>query len=357
MILSLALLAYVLYQTDPVKILDSLRQAQYAYLIPALALYFVGVGFRAIRWHFLLRSIKPISTTALFRTVVIGYMGNNLLPARMGELVRAYVLGRQEHVSKAAILVTILVERIFDGLTMLTFIVAASFLLHFSDETVAARLRGVGALLIVAIVALAFLAGMPRRAERIAEFFLRRLPNPLQARATRLKRSLLDGLGALRSPVDSFAVLALSILAWLCETGMYALIAQGFNVSQRFAVYLLAAAFANLVTIAPGTPGYFGIFDAPIVYTLTLFGVDPSLALSYTIVLHAALYLPVTLLGLFFATRAGLSLTQMTHVQLDTGMVPAGVLGKVARHSHVPRSTQDAGRVDLGEDDELFSRL
>ncbi len=310
---SVALLAFVLYQTDPAKILSSLQRAEYGYLVPALVLYFIGVGLRAIRWHFMLRSIKPIAMGSLFRTVVIGYMANDILPARMGEIVRAYVLGQQENVSKAATLVTIVVERIFDGLTMLTFIVAASFFLHLSDEALTGRLRLVGIVFIVAIAGLAILAGMPRRTERLAEFFLRRLPSEsVRTRATLLTRSLLEGLGVLRSPVDSLVVYLLSIVAWLCETGMYVLIALGFHIALPFAVFLLAAAFANLVTIAPSTPGYVGVFDAPIVYTLTLFGVDQSLATAYTAVLHAALYLPVTLLGVYYAWRAGLSLTQMT---------------------------------------------
>ncbi len=310
---SLVLVIYVFYQTDPAKIWDSLRQAQYGWLIPALALYFFGVGVRAVRWHFLLRALKPIPNGVLFRAVVIGYMANDILPARMGELVRAYILGAQENVSKTATLVTIVVERGFDGLTMLTFIVAASFWLNFADETVTARIRIVGGLFVVAIVALAVLAGMPHRVERIADFFLRRIPaETLRARLTGLMHSILEGLGVLRSPADSFAVFALSVVAWLCETGMYVLIAWGFNLAQPFAVFLLAAAFANLVTIAPSTPGYVGVFDAPIVYTLTLFGVNQNLATSYTLVLHAALIVPVTLLGFFYLWRAGLSLGQMT---------------------------------------------
>ena len=316
LLVSLILLAFVFYQTDPVKILDSLSQAQYGYLVPALALYFFGVWLRAVRWHFLLRSIKPIPSGELFRTVTIGYMANDILPFRAGELVRAYVLGEQEKVSKAATLVTIVVERVFDGLTMLTFIVAASFWLNFGGDALAARLRIVGALFIVAIAAMAVLAGMPQRVERIADFFLRRMPSEsMRTRATGLVRSLMEGLGALRSPADSFFVYGLSVFAWLCETGMYFLIALGFRIVEPFSVFMLGAAFANLVTIAPSTPGYIGVFDAPIVYTLTTFGIDPNLATSYTLVLHAALYIPVTLVGFYYLWRTGLSLGQMTRSQ------------------------------------------
>ena len=312
LIISLVLLTFVFYQTDPVKIWSSLQRAQYLYLIPGLALYFLGVGVRAVRWRFLLRSIKPIPSRALFRTVVIGYMANDILPARMGEIVRAYILGAQENVSKAATLVTIVVERIFDGLTMLLFIVVASLLLNFADEELTARLRLVALLFIAAIAGLAILAGMPKLAERLAEFCLSRLPSASwRERALRLTRSLLDGLGVLRSPADSFAVFALSVLAWLCETAMYGVIAWGFNLVLPFAVFLLACAFANLVTIAHSTPGYIGVFDAPVVYVLTLFGVEQNLAASYTLILHAALVMPVTLLGFYYLGRAGLSLGQM----------------------------------------------
>lgn len=312
-LVSLVLLTFVFYQTDPVKIWSVLQQAQYLYLLPGLALYFLGVGVRAVRWRFLLRSIKPIPSGTLFRTVVIGYMANDILPARMGEIVRAYILGTQENVSKAATLVTIVVERIFDGLTMLLFIVAASLLLNFADETLTARLRLVALLFIAAIVGLAILAGMPKRAERFAEFCSSRLPSvALRERALRLTKSLLAGLGVLRSPADSFTVFALSVLAWLCETAMYLVIALGFNLNLPFVVFLLACALANLVTIAPSTPGYIGVFHAPVVYVLTLFGVEQNLAASYTLILHATLIIPVTLLGFYYLGRAGLSLGQMT---------------------------------------------
>jgi len=312
--ISLVLLVLVFYQTDPGKIWLELAQAQYGFLIPGLALYFVGVSIRAMRWHFLLRSIKPIPSGRLFRTVVIGYMANDILPARMGEIVRAYILGAQENVSKAATLVTIVVERIFDALTMLLFVVAVPLLLDLKKNAVSAQMPIIAAVIIAAIIALTILAGMPQRTERLVDFFVRRLPSAsLRERATRITRSVIDGLGVLRSPVDSFAVFALSILAWLCETGMYVVIALGFGIVIPFPAFMLACAFANLATLAPSTPGYIGVFDAPVIYVLSeLFNVNQNLATSYTFVLHAALILPVTLLGFYYLWRAGLSLSQMT---------------------------------------------
>jgi len=179
-----------------------------------------------------------------------------------------------------------------------------------------ARVQFISAIFIAVILAMAIAAGMPRRVERLAEAVLTRVPAaPLRERALKLTRAVLEGLGALRSPRDSLAVFALSLIVWLFECGMYVVIAFGFNLHLPFAVFLVATALANLVTIAPSTPGYVGVFDAPIVYILTTFGVNPNVATSYTLVLHAALYLPVTLLGLYYLWRAGLSLAQITQRQ------------------------------------------
>jgi uncharacterized protein (TIRG00374 family) len=312
-ILSLAGLGYVFYRAEPARMLGALQEAQYVYLVPALVLYFIGVWIRAVRWHFLLRSIKAIPSRALFPPVVIGYMANDILPARMGELVRAYVLGRQENVSKATTLVTIVVERIFDGLTMLTFIVAGSFVLDLANEELNTQVRVIGIAFIVAILALALLAGMPRRVEQVADLFIQRLPAAsAHTRAQALTRALLDGLGTLRSPTDSLTVYALSVLAWLFETGMYIVIAWGFQITAGFPVFLVTCAIANLATLLPSTPGYIGVFHAAVISVLTQFGVEYNLATSYTFVLHAALIIPVTLWGFFYVWRAGLSLSQMT---------------------------------------------
>jgi hypothetical protein len=137
---------------------------------------------------------------------------------------------------------------------------------------------------------------------------VRVLPEALRDKINRIIGAFLDGLAVLRSPKDVFSVFALSIVIWLFEASMYYIIMLGFDFRQPFYVLLLATAAANLFTIAPSTPGYVGVFDFPVRATLTAFGVAESVAISYTLVLHAALWVPVTLLGVFFLWREGLSL-------------------------------------------------
>ena len=136
---------------------------QYWALLPALAVYFAGVWIRAVRWGVLLsplrRGIHPYS---LFKVLVIGYMGNDILPARLGDVIRVYVLSRRESVTKSATLATILVERIFDGLTMIGFLaVSALFITLNSEMTTILRLTS--ALFLVGLLVFIFLAASPDR--------------------------------------------------------------------------------------------------------------------------------------------------------------------------------------------------
>src|SRR5512144_3331186 len=100
----------------------AIRVANYWWLLPGIAVYFVGVWVRAWRWHYLLGPIKKIPTQVMFPVTTIGYMGNNIYPARAGEVLRAVILKRREGVPVSVSLATIIVERIFDGVVMLAFV-------------------------------------------------------------------------------------------------------------------------------------------------------------------------------------------------------------------------------------------
>jgi len=290
----------------------ALKSANYLYLIPAFVSYFIGVWLRSVRWSVLLRPVKQLSARRLFPVVVIGYMANNVLPARLGELVRAWILGEQESISKSATVGTIVVERMFDGLTMVGFMVVVLALFPAGTGAGADLLSGivrVGApLFVIALLLFLAIASSRSAAMAVTNGLLRILPGGLGVKVSGVIGSFLDGLGALRSLTGVLTVFGLSIIIWLFEASMYYLIMLGFNLHLPFYVLLLATAAANLFTIAPSTPGYVGVFDFPVRMTLTAFGVAESVAISYTLVLHAALWLPITLLGLYYLWREGLSL-------------------------------------------------
>ncbi len=293
---------------------QAIRGAQYLWLIPGLAAYWIGVWVRSWRWTYLLRPLKRISTRTAFPIVVIGYMGNNILPARTGELLRAYVLRRSEKVPISGSLATIVLERAFDGVIMLSFVVInlPELARVSSDSGLVGNLYNLAILgvigFLMAVALLIFMAVYPKQTESAFEWVNQRLvPERFRQQVTQFSLRFLEGLGALRSPRDLFMVLVTSVLIWLLETVKYWYLMQAFPFEVSFFALMLMNGVVNLATTLPSAPGYIGTFDAPGIAVLTAYGVDPAVATAYTLVLHAALWLPITLLGLYYMFREGIS--------------------------------------------------
>lgn len=286
---------------------DDMRGVHVGWLGVGAAIYFFAVWGRTWRWHYLLRSIKPVSLGHLFPIVVIGYMGNNVYPFRAGEVIRAYVLKRDEQVSMSASLATIVVERIFDGLVMLIFVFVALPFADFKerwlrDVVFFSTLLFWGAFLVFLIMAL-----RPDQMRRLyTAVFDRLLPARLSEKAKGLAEHFMQGLDNLRRPRDLLMTLVSSVFIWLTETTKYWFVMHAFNFEVSFFVLMVMTAVVNLATTLPSSPGYVGTFDTPGIKTLTAYGVKETVAASYTLVLHAALWLPITLLGFFFLYRKGL---------------------------------------------------
>lgn len=309
-LISVVFLALALRGLHLPEVLDAVRKAQYLWLIPGIAAYFVGVYARAWRWHYLLRPIRSLSTRHLFPVVTIGYLGNNIFPVRAGEILRLYVLKRNEDVGMASSLATILVERAFDGIVMLGFVFLNLPRLAVGEVGPGVRALALGGavLFLGATAAFMILALFPSWAARLADFGIDRvLPSRFRNRAHALFGQFLIGLSSLRSPIDVLMVLASSIVIWLLETLKYWFVMHAFPFQVDFFTLMLMNGIVNLATTLPSAPGYLGTFDAPGIAVLEAAGVQPELAAGYTFVLHAALWLPVTLLGAYYMLREGLS--------------------------------------------------
>lgn len=299
-------------------ILDSLRQANLWWLIPALVLYFVGVWVRAIRWGILLRPLMRAGSRQLFPIVVVGYMANNILPLRTGELVRSYVLQRQYGVRKTSALATIAVERLFDGLVMLGFMLVATAFVSFTSQL--RHLTIIAAVLFTGLLVGLFMLTLGGSlVDRLLQVVLGPLPTRVADKVERLAQSFLSGLGVFRRRSDLLLVAGTSLLAWLLEASMYFTIARGFGGQVRetmgFAVTLLTTGVANMATLIPSSPGYIGQFEYGIKLVLNgATDVRESQALAYALLLHAALYFPVTLLGILEWSRRHLNLGKIREV-------------------------------------------
>jgi uncharacterized protein (TIRG00374 family) len=285
----------------------ALQSANYLWLIPGVMVYFMGVGVRAWRWQYLLRPVRRVPFRQSFELVSIGYMGNNIFPARLGELLRAVVLKRREGVPISASLATIIVERVFDGVVMLAFVflnLGALATIQGSSGFIGSirSLAIWGAVVFVGALSVFLLAAMfPERTRHLIIWFSARLvPERFRESLTGFAFKFLGGIEALRSPHRTLMIFLTSVIIWLFETGKYWFVMHAFDFDVSVFALMLMNGIVNLTTTIPSAPGYIGTFDAPGIAVLEAFGVPKATAAGYTLVLHVALWLPITVLGAYF---------------------------------------------------------
>ena len=301
------------------QITDELGSARYWWLFPAVLLYLAGLAVRAARWKTLMRPIANVSYGSIFGILSIGFLVNNILPARLGEIARAFLIGRQHGISRSGALATIVVERIFDGIVMLLFLGVAT---AAAGSRIAAESAWFGYLVPVtaaafgsAAIVLAVLALAPTLALGVAARLLAPFPDRARESALQIAAKFISGLGVLQDLKLAGNVLLTSIVAWSLEAGTYIAVGQAFGLMTDPVAYLLSLSVANLGTMIPSSPGYIGTFEALITHSLKIFDVADAKALAYAIVLHLSIWLPPTLIGFFYLWRYNLSLSRLTQEQ------------------------------------------
>jgi glycosyltransferase 2 family protein len=304
---------------------SAVSAANYWWIIPGVVVYFVGVWVRAWRWHYLLGPIKKIPTATMFPITTIGYMGNNIYPARAGEVLRAVILKRKEGVPVSASLATIIVERIFDGVVMLAFIFvnlselakltsSSGFIGNIQEVAIYGTAAFVGALIVFLLAAM-----FPVWTARIGDWFINHLlPERLREKISGIMNKFLEGLASLRSPFNVLMVFLTSVVIWLLETAKYWFVMHAFDFEVSFFALMLMNGIVNLATTIPSAPGYIGTFDAPGIAVLTAYGVDQAMAAGYTLVLHVALWLPITALGAWFIAREGIKWSDSLRQEIES---------------------------------------
>lgn len=311
------------------KFWDAVTHANYWWILPGIAVYFVAVWARAWRWHYLLKPIKEIPTGTMFPIVTIGYMGNNIYPFRAGEVLRAVILKRRQNVPVSASLATIFVERIFDGVVMLSFIflnlpelaklnIDSGFAGSIQQTAVIGTVAFAGALIVFLLAAM-----FPLVTTKVGTWVIEHLlPKSFHDKLTGLMHKFLDGLASLRSPANILMVFITSTVIWLLETAKYWFVMHAFNFEVSFFTLMLMNGIVNLATTLPAAPGYIGTFDAPGIAVLTAYGVDKATAAGYTLVLHAALWLPITALGAYFMAKEGIQWSDSMRAEVSETQEP-----------------------------------
>lgn len=311
---SLAVVLVIVFTFDWRKVAAELRSFDYLYLAPALALYIGGFVFRGFRWQCMLAPLKRVGFMSSFSVVMIGFMANNILPLRMGEIVRAWAIKRKEGISGAAGFATIVVERIYDGLTLVGLFV---FVLLFSATSPEVkRYAALGApVFLAAFGVLLYAAFRPDSAGAAIKRATRILPGGLHAKVEGLVDSFLPGLHFLSSGKRQAVVIAYSVLIWFIEGCVFWCIMRGFHLDAPAYAAFFTLVIVNIAIMVPAMPGYVGTFDLPAVAALAPFGIGRDAAIGYIIVVHALQYVSVTALGLYYMNASGWSLREIEEVK------------------------------------------
>jgi uncharacterized protein (TIRG00374 family) len=316
---------------DIAAVRDALGQASYGYLIPAGIFCATGYLLRTLRWRRILAPTKTVPFARLFPVLMVGFAANNLLPARIGEFVRAYLLARRERISSSLSLATIVLERVCDGLMLIALMAVTLLVVPIPvDDPKIAIVEKVAALIFGgAALALVLLLFVPHPILAIVRFVLRPVPQRIAARITGLLDAFIAGLEALRSPLAIAKIAGLAALIWFCELATFATVLLAFPLGlerdEWIAAALFLLVFVNLGIMIPSAPGYIGTYQLFATIALGTFAVSEAGGVALSFVVHALQYSIVTTIGLVCLWRLGLSPRALG--ELGSGTAGAELVG------------------------------
>ncbi|MBI4745872.1 MAG: flippase-like domain-containing protein [Deltaproteobacteria bacterium] len=315
--ISVVLIFFLFRGVDYHKLWEASSHANIYLWIPAFLAQYLLMLIRALRWQHLIRPQKEIGIWNLFSATTIGFMSNNLLPARMGEFVRAYVIGNKEDISITSSFATIVVERIFDiiAVLLLTMVLFLFLELPIGVSEIKETVRG-GAygLLVVIIIALFFLVMLVRYRETSVSI-VRKAIKPFSERVQEhlilFLNSLASGLEVVKGGRSLFMVSLYSVLNWFVSALPIYIITVSFGFFLPFSSALLILVLLAFAVSVPSSPGYVGPFHYAIYLGLGFYGIGKEEAIGMAIVMHLAQFVPLVVLGLILVWKEKLTLADL----------------------------------------------
>ncbi len=317
--LSVALLVWTLRGVSLAAVWVELERSNlWLFLASAVAATLI-FPLRAIRWRIILEPVAPgLPLAPLWRSIAIGGMANNLIPARAGEIARAYALTRETSVSFASSLASLAVDRLFDMVGLLALGVIAVFDPSFPrDARVAGQSIGhlaQGSLVLVVLLlgALYMLAIFPSQLVRAFEIFARRVSPTVEERGKSALLRFSAGLSVLKRPGRFIVVLAWTIAHWLMNALAFWLGFLAVGIHLGFSAALFLQLLIALGVALPSAPGFFGVFEKLATVGLAIYAVSPTAATSWAIGFHVLSFIPITVIGIYYFSRLGLSFRELS---------------------------------------------
>jgi uncharacterized protein (TIRG00374 family) len=299
--ISLVALFLVLRSVDLAATAEALRNADWRWVGVMIGFICIDLSVRSLRWQRLLEPIAHVPYLHTVQYLLVGYLANNVLPARLGELVRSHYAGDREGISRSTTLGTIVVERVIDLVAVVSIASVAVLVLNVRGVVASAVLVGLAVAALIAIVlAIGIAAHRLPGAERIAAYAVR-FP-----RIREMVARLRDGLRVVGRPRTLAEALLLSAISWTGSTLSFAAAGQAIGIELTLAEAALMASGVALAAAVPAGPASLGTFEFAAVAIGKAIGIDDSDAFAMGLIVHVGLLLVTTVGGVISLARLGL---------------------------------------------------
>lgn len=308
-------LLYLLFQRIHfADLAAALKGANYFWLLPNVLFIVLTMYQRAWRWRGMVEPISVVPFKNLLAATCIGFMANNVLPLRLGEFVRAYSLSAQDKsITKSASLATIFVERmVFDLVALLIIFGGVLYYSHLAmDRTMEQGLYAATGIAIAGVIFIVVLANKPAQAGRLLTKYLFVVPIGLREKISAIILKFSRGLEFLTDARYVVSVGLQTLFIWLLMGLSNIFVFKAFNLNLPLDAAYVLLVVVSISILVPSTPGFVGVYHAGAVWSLLQYGVSQADALSCALVLHAAQYIVVTLMGFYFLKKEHLSLRKL----------------------------------------------
>jgi len=314
-IISLVFLYLAFRKVDFSRMWQAFATANYIYLIPIFAVMLLSLLLRVWRWRYLLAPLGNVKNGDLFSALMIGYMANIFIPAHLGELLRAFVIGRKSPISSGAVFATIVVERIIDVYSFLLVMAFTIVVFPFPDWV---QKSGYITLILILILTaiLVLMKNSHSRSLHLLDTTTRFLPAKTGQLVIKIGNSFLEGVKPLQNWRHYILVFIFTILMWFCYAFIFHLAFFAFDFIRLYSLpWYASLVLLVLTTISiavPSSPGYVGTYHYLCQIGLSeFFNVPLDAALSFAFLAHGLNTFTMLIVGLICASREGLSLKSL----------------------------------------------
>jgi len=305
--------ALLFRNVDWERLLDAFVGAEYRWFLLSLLALMVEFYIRALRWRMLLAPVKYIPLSSLFQCMAVGYLVNSVLPGRLGEMVRGFLLARMEMVPPVVVLASVAVDRVLDVVVLAIALAAMLPTTQLPDWVRSSgAVIGVGGLVLLMV---SVLLAYPFGRGALLAFFKITPPFPGKSAVATWIDALCLGVQGLKGSRAQLRVLLVSMLIWLASTLMFYCSQLAFHVGARAESALLVATITSMGAVVPSSPGYVGVFHYLVVLALDAYGVQREVALGFAVAVHLLLILPIGVVGALSLWRLGMTLGSVNKIQ------------------------------------------